>query len=193
SWARSILVLESASATRSRSRSAFARSRLAFAVSSCVCSSAGSSRATTCPLWTIELKSAPSHDTLPDTCVPTCTVVTAWSVPVAPPVVASAAGCDCVHAAAGRRHGLHRLEVHERSAIVQDRAQLVVRGVREIALRLHDLEVGRHPDLELALRRLELLLRQLARDAAGLHALERALNGERRIGDVGRNLKLKRF
>ena len=37
----------------------------------------------TWPLRTTELKSAPSHDTVPDTWVPTCTVVTACTVPVA--------------------------------------------------------------------------------------------------------------
>ncbi len=35
----------------------------------------------TWPFLTIELKSAPSHEMLPDTWLPTCTVVTAWSVP----------------------------------------------------------------------------------------------------------------
>ena len=43
----------------------------------------GSSRAITCPLRTFELKSACSDWIVPDTCEPTCTVVTAWSVPVA--------------------------------------------------------------------------------------------------------------
>ena len=32
----------------------------------------------------MELKSAPSHSMLPDTWLPTCTVVTACTVPVAP-------------------------------------------------------------------------------------------------------------
>ena len=40
----------------------------------------------TWPFLTIELKSAPSYEMLPDTWLPTCTVVTAWSVPVAPTV-----------------------------------------------------------------------------------------------------------
>ena len=40
----------------------------------------------TWPFLTIELKSAPSHWMLPDTWLPTCTVVTACSVPVAPTV-----------------------------------------------------------------------------------------------------------
>ena len=38
----------------------------------------------TCPFFTIELKSAYISSTVPDTCVPTCTVVTACKVPVAP-------------------------------------------------------------------------------------------------------------
>ena len=40
----------------------------------------------TCPFLTMLLKSAPSHWMLPDTWLPTCTVVTACSVPVAPTV-----------------------------------------------------------------------------------------------------------
>ena len=40
----------------------------------------------TCPFFTIELKSAPSQLMLPDTWLPTCTVVTACSVPVEPTV-----------------------------------------------------------------------------------------------------------
>ena len=39
-------------------------------------------RASTCPFRTMELKSAPSDSTVPDTCVPTCTAVTGSSVPV---------------------------------------------------------------------------------------------------------------
>ena len=38
----------------------------------------------TWPFFTIELKSASSSWMMPDTCVPTWTVVTACSVPVAP-------------------------------------------------------------------------------------------------------------
>jgi hypothetical protein len=59
---------------------------LAFACSICVWNSDGSSRARTCPLRTSELKSALSSMMVPDTCVPTCTVVTACNVPVAPTV-----------------------------------------------------------------------------------------------------------
>jgi len=40
----------------------------------------------TWPFLTIELKSAPSHEILPETWLPTWTVVTACSVPVAPTV-----------------------------------------------------------------------------------------------------------
>src|SRR5688500_4196859 len=77
----------------------------------------------------------------------------------------SSAGC-CARRAAGD-HGAHAdahpacaddlngLEVHERLAIRQDGPQLVVARVGEIALRLDDLEVRRHADLELALRGLE--------------------------------------
>ena len=46
-------------------------------------------------------------------------------------------------------------------------------GVGQVALRLHHFEVRGHADFELALRRLQPLLRQLARDGRGLHRLER--------------------
>jgi hypothetical protein len=71
--------------------------------------------------------------------------------------------------------------------------QLVVARVRKITLGLHDLVVGRHADVHLALRRLEPLLSQLAGDGARLHAFERALDGQRGVGHVGRDLKLKCF
>ena len=48
-----------------------------------VWNSDGSSRASTCPLWTIELKSAFSSRMVPETWLPTWTVVTASTVPVA--------------------------------------------------------------------------------------------------------------
>ena len=60
----------------------------------CVWSSDGSSRAITWPFFTIELKSAPSSWTMPDTWLPTCTVVTACSVPVAPTVIDDVAAGD---------------------------------------------------------------------------------------------------
>src|SRR5690242_392026 len=66
---------------------------------------------------------------------------------------------------------LHGFEVDERLPVVEDGAQLVVSSVREIALRLHDLIVGRHADVHLALRRFEALLRELARRRRRLHAL----------------------
>ena len=74
----------SSSETFRRSRSACARMTLARACSIWVWSSDGSSSATTWPFFTIELKSAYRALMLPDTCDPTCTVFTAWSVPVAP-------------------------------------------------------------------------------------------------------------
>ena len=58
--------------------------RLARACSIWVWKSEGSSRARTCPFLTIELKSAYRFWMVPETCVPTWTVVTACSVPVAP-------------------------------------------------------------------------------------------------------------
>ncbi len=63
-----------------------ARIRFARACSIWVWKSDGSSRARTWPFFTSELKSALSSWMVPDTCVPTWTVVTACSVPVAPTV-----------------------------------------------------------------------------------------------------------
>jgi hypothetical protein len=56
---------------------------VASACSTCVWNSDGSSRASTCPFRTRELKSACSELIVPDTWEPTATVVTACSVPVA--------------------------------------------------------------------------------------------------------------
>src|SRR5947208_2953124 len=86
SFARLYLVCASSSDTLLRSESAFALVRFARACSTCVWNSDGSSLATTWPLCTIELKSAPRYWMVPDTWLPTCTVVTAWRVPVAPTV-----------------------------------------------------------------------------------------------------------
>ena len=58
SCARVAFICASASVTCARWRSACALVRLARAESTCVWNSDGSSRASTCPLWTIELKSA---------------------------------------------------------------------------------------------------------------------------------------
>ncbi len=49
----------------------------------------------TCPLRTIELKSANSSCTTPETCVPTSTVSTASSVPVAPTVSTMSPRVSC--------------------------------------------------------------------------------------------------
>ena len=57
---------------------------------------------------------------------------------------------------------LHALEVHQRTAIVEQGAQLGVLRVAQIALRLHDEEVGRQADLEPALFGLEPVLGKLA-------------------------------
>src|SRR5437016_2410221 len=76
----------------------------------------------------------------------------------------SAAGCRAggrrAGDAAGGQHGdtqvlkrrlLLPLELDERFAVVENRAQFAVPRVRQIALRLHDEVVRRHADLELAL------------------------------------------
>ena len=91
------------------------------------------------------------------------------------------------------RADLRPFEVHERTLVVQRFAQLAVPCVSEIALRLQHLEVVRHADLELALRRLEALLRELPRSGRRLHRFERVADGERRRRHVGRDRELGGF
>ena len=83
SCARFAFVSASARTTSKRCRSAWALARFARAESTWVWNCDGSRRASTWPFLTIELKSAPSDRMLPDTWLPTWTVVTASSVPVA--------------------------------------------------------------------------------------------------------------
>src|SRR5437899_6655030 len=59
-------------------------------------------------------------------------------------------------AKARKRRLLKPLELDERLAIVPDVPQLGVLRGRQVALRQHDVVVGRHPNLELALFGLEL-------------------------------------
>src|SRR5438128_3787524 len=73
---------------------------------------------------------------------------------------AAAARAQHRDAGAGERGLLETLELDERLAVVQNRAQLAVLRVAQIALGLDDEVVGRHPDLELALLGLELFLRE---------------------------------
>ena len=84
SFARSNFSLVSVTVARERSTFARADTRFALAWSICVWTIDGSSFAMSWPCFTIELKSAPSSSTVPETWVPTCTVVTASRVPVAP-------------------------------------------------------------------------------------------------------------
>src|SRR5579884_1671477 len=86
-----------AQATATQAQKAYDRSNAAFAAaavacafckSACACNSApwkraGSISAITCPFFTRVLKSALSFETVPETCEPTWTVVTASIVPVA--------------------------------------------------------------------------------------------------------------
>ena len=58
-------------------------SRVACASATPCCAMVGSIRARSCPFLTWSLKSTNSAETCPETCVPTLTVVTALSVPVA--------------------------------------------------------------------------------------------------------------
>ena len=79
-------VCASSRATASRATSASERARLARDCSTCDSNSEGSRRAMTSPARTMELKSAYSASMMPETWLPTCTVVTASSAPVAPTV-----------------------------------------------------------------------------------------------------------
>ena len=72
---------------------------------------------------------------------------------------------------AAERHFLHGLEVDDRLVVVEDRAQLVVARLREVALGLEDEEARGRAGLELALLGLEPPLGQLPRRACRLHAL----------------------
>src|SRR6266850_538593 len=76
-----------------------------------------------------------------------------------------AAGDRGAHAT--RPDGLDRFKVHERLAVVEQGAKLVVLRIREVALRLDHFVVRRHADVELALHRVEPLLRELARRRRG--------------------------
>src|SRR5919106_4635912 len=71
---------------------------------------------------------------------------------------------------AGVARLLHAFEVDDRFAIREYGLQLVVLRRCQIALREYDLIVGRHPDAELAVLGIELLLRELARRLRRLHA-----------------------
>ena len=128
--------------------------------------------------------------------MPTRTVVTACSVPVAPTdsttsprltgsvvtFVSTGGFCTCSRRAAAGDGGQHddrddqlfhvcitrsyrdacctRSNSTKRLLVVEHRAQLGDLRVEQVALGLHDEEVGRHADLELALFVLEALLRQ---------------------------------
>src|SRR5882672_6571161 len=76
----------------------------------------------------------------------------------------------------GRSRLLHSVELHERLAVGENRLQLVVLRRRKVALRLDDVEVGRHADGELAVFGVELLLGQVARRLRRLHALGSVLD-----------------
>src|SRR5215813_1837739 len=68
-------------------RLARACSRLARCEATCASYTLGSSWATNCPFFTTVLKSAYNSEIVPETWLPTCTVVTACSVPVAETVL----------------------------------------------------------------------------------------------------------
>ena len=93
--------------------------------------------------------------------------------------------------AAGRGNLLHALEIDLRAPVVEQRAQLRVLRVAQIALRLHDEEVRGEADVEAALLGLEPLLGELARDLRRLQPLAVRLDLQRRVGDFGGDLQLE--
>src|SRR5438132_1840107 len=72
-----------------------------------------------------------------------------------------AGGCDRPRAAGDRRE-LNRLEIDERPVVVENRAQLVIARLREVALRLEDEEVRRRAGRQLLLLGVEALRGELA-------------------------------
>src|SRR3954447_2363771 len=94
---------------------------------------------------------------------------------------------------AARPRGLCGLEVHQRLAVVEDCAELVVLRVGEVALGLDHFVVRAHAHLELALCGIQPPLRQLTCDTRRLHTFERALYCECGVSDVRGYLQLERF
>ena len=88
------------------------------------------------------------------------------------------------HGDAGSAEGspLRPVELDQRPLVVENRAQLGILRVGQIALRLQDEEVRRQADLELALLRLELSFGQLPRRRRGLDALADRLDAKRGVG-----------
>jgi hypothetical protein len=99
----------------------------------------------------------------------------------------SAANSAFSHSALARTN-LSPLEIDDRATIVQVLAELAVARIGQIALRLDHFEVGGHADVELALRRLGALDRQLTRRGRGLDRFERIADGDGRRGDFRRDL-----
>ena len=88
------------------------------------------------------------------------------------------------------RRLLCALELDERLLVVEYRPQLRVLRRRQIALRLHDEEARRGPDLELGLLGFELLLGQLARRDRGLDPFLDAAQLQRRVRHFRSHLQL---
>src|SRR5688572_15576717 len=65
---------------------------------------------------------------------------------------------------------LDGLKIHDRSAVVEHGAKLIVAGLGQVALRLEHEETRRGPGDELLLLGLEPLLGELTREAGGLDA-----------------------
>ena len=84
---RSLFLFDSRRASRARGQRRLARREVGFRLLDLGVKRDGSIRAITCPFLTWELKSAPSDWIVPETWLPTWTVTTAESVPVAETVV----------------------------------------------------------------------------------------------------------
>src|SRR5688500_12215011 len=86
------------------------------------------------------------------------------------------------------RRCLERAEVDQRAIVVDDGAVLLQRGVGQIALCLQQLERGRQARGHALLFRLEADLRELARLARRLDALQAGADLARAVADLRRDL-----
>jgi hypothetical protein len=83
-----------------------------------------------------------------------------------------------------------RFEFHLRASIVEQRSQLDVLCVAQVALRLHHEKVRRQTDVEPALLGFEAFFRELPGGRRSLDAFTRRLDLHSGVGDVSRHLQL---
>ena len=88
------------------------------------------------------------------------------------------------------RLALYRIERDQCELVIELRLQLAVPGDGEVALRLDDVEVRRHPDLEALLLLIQPLLRQLTPEARGVDALAILFELHPRLPDFAHDLEL---